>query len=110
MAFFRFVRTPKPQKFNYIPRYYDPKKEELKSRLELADKSKEQDPDAIKARISNNFKRRAASSGFGSSRSKQIRASNIRFILIVAGLILLSMYILNQNLPGLEQFLEWASE
>ena len=27
-----FFRTPKPKKFNYIPRYYDPEKEEWERR------------------------------------------------------------------------------
>jgi len=27
-----FFKTPKPKQFNYIPRYYDPEKEELEKR------------------------------------------------------------------------------
>ncbi len=35
MALPSFFKTYKPKRFNYIPRYYDPQKEELEERIEV---------------------------------------------------------------------------
>ncbi|MDD2491718.1 MAG: hypothetical protein PHV12_05945 [Bacteroidales bacterium] len=36
MALFNFFNVPKHKSFNYQPRYYDPKKEELEGRVKAA--------------------------------------------------------------------------
>ena len=105
MARFGIFRTPKPQKFDYVPRYYDPEKEELKARLERYKPSEEQDQstEAMKARIraglnsplsiDRRFKRRAH------------RKSGYRVALIALALTCLFAYLIWDNRAVLEEFL-----
>ena len=55
MAFFSFGKRVRNQKFNFIPRHYDPAKEELEDRLRMA--SDESNPEVAKTRIKDDFKR-----------------------------------------------------
>ena len=45
----RIIRVPKHHKFKYAPRHYDPKREELERRVEIAKGLQEDTPEARKA-------------------------------------------------------------
>ena len=93
MRFLNIFRLPKPQSFNYIPQYYDPDKEELRERLEKIELEKQQNPEAMKSRISSGFRR----GGYGDRalRRKLVMRSNLMVIGIIAILLILVALFLN---------------
>ncbi len=105
MAFIKFTRVPKHKQFEYKPRFWNPAKEELEERLKRADDLQNNDPEAIKARISSGFR----SKGYGYtsreiySNRRDVKRSNLMLFAIVAILILMSYYLLTTYLP------HWAS-
>jgi hypothetical protein len=91
MGFISFNKTPKHQRFNYIPRYYDADKEDLDERVRLA-KGEAGDADLAKSRIRSGFKRRSRA-GSTSNSAK----SAIRLFLIIAILVLFTYMILTSD-------------
>lgn len=91
MGFISFNKTPKHQRFNYIPRYYDADKEDLDERVRLA-KGEAGDADLAKSRIRSGFKRRSRA-GSTSTSAK----SAIRLFLIIAILVLFTYMILTSD-------------
>lgn len=85
MGFIKFNNTPKHQKFNYIPRYYDAAKEDLHNRVKAAS-GEASDSDVSKARIKAGLRRRYA--GREIDTSAAVRKSNIRLFLIIAFLLI----------------------
>ena len=58
MALLNFFKTPKHQRYNYRPRYWDPKKEELEDRMQkYKGKEGKNDVDAVKSRLSRGFRK-----------------------------------------------------
>ncbi len=105
MAFFKFIKVPKNQSFQFKPRYWDPEKEALEERLEQIKKRqhKATDPEALKSRISRGFR-----SGYqqdSSLRSRLVYKSNVRLMLIIILLIILTYYLLISYLPAIIQAL-----
>ncbi len=90
MAFIRVFRTPKHNKFDYNPMYWNPEKEDLQERLDSVEKSKINDPEALKARIGRGLRHRTAgvSSETRGFRSQQVQKSNKTLIIVLAILIL----------------------
>ena len=75
-----YFHTPKNNKFDYKPRYYDPRKE----RLEQIKKQYENpDRKLIEERIRGQLKLRA-------SKRKVISASLVRFLFILGALVILT--------------------
>lgn len=102
MALFRLFGTPKHQRFDYKPRFWDPDKEDLKERLERAAGGKEEDVEAMKSRISAHFARRNSRSYESSEyRRKEIKRSNIRLAIVLAVII----FIVYMGLVSLPRFL-----
>ena len=102
MALFSFFKTPRHQKFEYKPRYWDPEKEELNRRIEAA-KRENKDPDAIKSRISSGMRRHYK---YGSrSNSRGSKKSTIRLFVIIGFLLLFTYYFLVVYLPRFEEYL-----
>ncbi len=101
MGFLRAFKTPKNQKFEYRPRYWDPKKEEWEERKKELDslQSKDNSPEAMKSRIAKGIKR----GGYGNEayRSKLVKKSNYRLLIIIAILIVLSYIAIKIYLPQL---------
>lgn len=93
MALLNFFKTPRHQRYNYIPRFYDPKKEELDERLRIMEGVKSGDTEDIKKRISGGFRASTYSSGASTYRSRQVTRSNFMLIAIVV-ILCLSAYIL----------------
>lgn len=104
MAFFKFGKTVKHQRFNYIPRYYDPEKEEREARIKAAMGMTGNDPEAMKTRIRSSMRDRHRG-----SRKPQLtaaRRSNIILIVVLLGLIWLTYYVLTRYLPALEKIVD----
>lgn len=104
MALLRFFRVPKHQQYDYKPRYWDPKKEELEDRLKRIEQMQGNDAASIKARLSGGFRRGFEASG--QTRQKQVFRSNLILIGIVVVLILFSYMFLSVYLPEIVNMLE----
>jgi hypothetical protein len=105
MAIFRFFKLPKHRRYEYIPRYWDPDKEEREARLkELRLLGEEDEIEAMKSRISSGFKRKSrAAEGF---RRKQVRRSNMILIATIFILLLLSYIFIIRYLPEIATMVE----
>lgn len=103
MALFSFFKTPKHQKFKYVPRYYDPQKERLQEILNHAKGEGSSDVDLMKSRISRNFQNRT---GGTSQRSSINRRSNILLIAIIVTLFAFTYLLLTVYLPRFLQQIE----
>lgn len=91
MKFFSlFTKTPAHHRFNYTPRYYDPKKEEMAERearirreLKL-EQEKEADPGDYRSRIAGSFqaaRRRSKNTG-GNLSSSLLRFGVLLFLVL----------------------------
>ncbi len=104
MALMSFFKRPKHQRFQYHPRHYDPKKEDLEKRLQLARRAQEGDPDAIKERISTGFRKKYQARK-GSGRTSMFR-TNMLLLAIIVVLFGLTYVLLTVYLPRIIQLLE----
>lgn len=52
-----FARTPKPKRFNFPTRYYDPRKEELEKRRQMREDGKLSTEDRIKGSMKSSWHR-----------------------------------------------------
>ena len=92
MALVRFFKVPKNQKFDYKPRYWDPKKEALEERLGKYKEENKGDAEAVKRRLKKGFQGKK-SIGFKESRAirrKELRRSNRVLLLTIVVLVLLA--------------------
>ena len=92
MALMRFFKVPKNQKFDYKPRYWDPKKEALEERLGKYKEENKGDAEAVKRRLKKGFQGKK-SIGFKESRAirrKELRRSNRVLLLTIVVLVLLA--------------------
>jgi len=110
MAFLNFFKTPKNQKYNYVPRYWDPKKEELQDRLEkYKGKEGKNDVEAVKARLSRGLKRGSGGGSFKISaemRAKENSRSNKLLLLVVVFLLFLTYIAFKVYVPSIVEALE----
>jgi hypothetical protein len=104
MSLFRFGRQLKPQQFNYIPRFYDPEKEERDARVKAAMGQSDYSADAVKVRISKNFREKPR----GKRKLQQSAAmrSNIILVMVLVCLLLLTYILLTRYMPMIERWLE----
>lgn len=101
MAIFSFFKRPKHQQFDYKPRFYDPDKEDLRSRLAQY-RDDAEGTAHIKNRISSGLRRKAR--GTGSAHS--YKTSNRRLAAIFVILIWMTYYFLKKYLPIIVQAVE----
>lgn len=92
MSFFKSAKTPKPQSFNYIPRYYDPRKEDLERRIKAQQASGADSTEAMKTRITTNLRHRITDNK--DFRRRKVVKSN----LTVIGIIILLLWIIYEVL------------
>lgn len=101
-----FGNRVKPKTFEYIPRYYDEAKEELKQRLSMYDDSvnEEQSMEQIKGRIKSGL--RMKHYGDPSVRATATKQSNFRLVIIIATLFMVTYLIMSSDkiLNALEVF------
>ena len=81
MKFLKITNVPKHHRFDYTPRHYDPKKEDLERRIEIAKGKQGNDPDAAKARILTQMRRGRNSNP--RLRKQQVFKSNIEAIVFI---------------------------
>ena len=106
MSLFRIFRAPKPHKFDYNPRHWDPKKEEMQERLKEIERMRAGDPDAIKNKIADGFRRGSGSQKYISARTKANSRSNWLLLTIIAMLGILSYLLISVYLPDIIQYFE----
>jgi hypothetical protein len=104
MSFFSFFRTPKPQRFEYKPRFYDPDKERLKDILDNAGQEGKSSSDLAKARISSAFRERRP--GKSSYSRRMTNRSNLILVAVVIILFILTFILLTVYLPRFIQLFE----
>jgi hypothetical protein len=81
-----FFKRPKNKQFNYKPVFWDKAKEERENRTKLALDEKDKDySEALRKRLDYRWRRNSA--------IKSNRNSNLRLIVIIVGLSLLSYYL-----------------
>lgn len=97
----RVFSTPKHQRYEYKPRFYDAKKEDLEKRLkEIHERKEGGSIEKSKARISQGFKNRGSNFAASSEyRSKQVFRSNMLLLGIIIALIGVTYILLNIYLP-----------
>ena len=98
MALFSFFKTPRHQKFKYIPRYYDPQKERLEEILANARGESKDEAELVKSRIAASFRRRTGS--HRSARSALVTRSNVLLVAIIIILFGLTYLLLTVYLPN----------
>ncbi|MDH3651206.1 MAG: hypothetical protein OEQ53_16085 [Saprospiraceae bacterium] len=103
MAFFSFFKTPRHQKFRYVPRYYDPQKERLEKIVSEAKGENLSDTELAKARISNSFRKRNVKNAYS---KKMTRRSNRLLVIIIIILFGLTYLLLTVYLPRFMQLFE----
>jgi len=92
----KFFKTPKNQKFDYKPRYWDPKKEALAERMSKYKEENKGDTKAVKDRLRRGIRGKGASLGFREAReirTKELKRSN-RVLLITVVVLALLAYLL----------------
>jgi hypothetical protein len=101
-----FGNRVKPRTFDFVPRYYDPAKEELAEKLKkYSDAGTQEDNlENLKSRIRTNL--RMKHYGDPDVRSSQVAKSNIRllYIIIVLGLVAYILLSSNKIIGLLEAF------
>ncbi len=104
MALFKnLFRTPKHQRYDYKPRYWDEEKELLEKRLKRIEMLQQDGAEAMKARIASGMRRGyLADKGY---RRKQVRKSNLLLLGIMIVLIVSVLLFLYEILPELSQFM-----
>ena len=93
-------RSPKPKKFNYIPRFYDPEKEALEERLKNIKEKQNEDIEGVKARISGGFRKGHSSNS--QMKKRLVWKSNIIILFIIVFLVILTFFII--GIYGLPEF------
>ncbi len=99
MAFLRFTKLPKHQQYEYKPRFWDPKQEELEERMQQVENMKGGDAEAIKARLSGGFRRGYQQGGQSRFRKQQVMRSNMVLLGIIVMLVFLSYLFIRVYLP-----------
>jgi hypothetical protein len=104
MAGLNPFKVPKHQRYRYIPRYWEPDKEDLKERIRQASSASSDDPVDMKARISRGFQRRASYRGASGNQAK--RKSNLILLALIVGLLYISYVLIVKYLPQIENALQ----
>ncbi len=100
----RFFKLPSHQRFQYIPRHYNPEKEELESKLASRQRSKRNlsKAEIAKERISNGLRRHNSRVN---NYSNEVHKANVRILFILIALVILCVIMINRFLPFIELFL-----
>lgn len=92
-----FGNRIKPKAFEYIPRFYDPVKEEMQERLSKYQKSDNASTDIERTKLRIKTGIRMKYYGNPSARSSGVRKSNIRLLYIIFVLGLAAFVLLSSN-------------
>ncbi|MDG2448380.1 MAG: hypothetical protein P8M34_02035 [Saprospiraceae bacterium] len=103
MSFFKMGSRFKHRSFDYIPRFYDPAKEELEERLNSYNK-KVNATEIAKNRIRHGFRKGGVDTRKYSQRVR--KRSNFRLLGIIVFLVLVTLLILYKYLPQIVAAIE----
>lgn len=92
---FSMFKNVRHKKFDYVPRFYDPEKEELQARVSKYDKDQAQNTELVKDRIRSGFRSRVPNNQ--SIVKQATMKSNIRLLLIIGILVVLSVLLLQSE-------------
>lgn len=110
MARLNFFKTPKHQRYNYIPRFYDPKKEDLEQRMEkYKGKDGKNDVNAVKERLSGGFRKGSGSGSFkvrAEMRAAETKRSNRVLLMVVVFLLFLTYLAFKVYVPSIVSAIE----
>ena len=103
MGIMNFYKQPKPSKFRYTYRYYDPKKEEMQRKIDRAvrklDPSKEPTGDEVKANLRGAFRRQSDvlnKEGYESENFQEtVREKNWKTLLFLVLLVVFFIWLYN---------------
>ena len=86
-----FFKLPKHKRFNFVPRYYDESKEELKKKVENSNPGRDvtRNSSTYVPNIKGQFRRY-----YRRSTNKSRQHSNIRLIIIIIVLFIIAYYLL----------------
>ena len=100
-------RTPQHRRYEYIPRYYDPEKEDRDARFRRLEQLSDNSVEGAKIRISSQLRRNGGMNkmAFEMERRKAVRRSNIRLFLILVILVMGTLVLLQVYLPQLLEML-----
>ena len=107
MGFLGFGKRTKHRSFDYIPRYYDPEKEELQQRLrkyKIEPDADSKNTELAKQRIRGGFRRNSRASSEATRIAN--KKSNMRLLMIIATLLLFTVYFINNYLPRIVAAIE----
>lgn len=97
MGIINFNKTPKHQRFNYIPRYWDEAKEDLQERVRIA----QGDPgnaEMAKSRIQAGLRRRYSRQQVGKLAQGAEKARAVRLFVIIGILCLMTYFFLQSDM------------
>ncbi len=87
------LHRPKPTKFRYIPRFWDPEKEEREKFRKKDGDDAEERLEGMKSRISRGFSKKEPRFFDGSAYKKSVTVANRRIFVILAALIILVFFV-----------------
>lgn len=87
-----FFKQPSHQSFEYLPRYYNPDKEELEQKKKMYGEDKAAE-DEVKSRISSGFRTRSSYARSNQYQKQVRRAGYLRLVILVVLILLIFMYI-----------------
>ena len=97
MRFLKITKVPKHNRFDYKPRYYDAKKEDLLRRVKLAEGRGDGDVEAAKERIVSSLRRSRGSNP--RLRKQVVFKSNMLLLAIIVVLMVGLFVMINVYLP-----------
>lgn len=104
-----FKLPSRHRRFEYVPRYYDPKKEELQKKIRAAKRiAKQSDEGGIDESREISFRQHASDKWGNSEFKNQAMRSNVRLIVIFA-IVLIAFYFLYQQLDNVAPWLDSQS-
>lgn len=105
MALFRFIKVPRHRRYEYQPRFWDPEKEKLEERIRNRKEAQEGGVEGMQNRIRTGFRQRTFSQD-QSYRKRETFRSNIRLLMVVVALLVITYAFLTKYLPELIQLME----
>jgi len=108
MGFLSFGKRPQPRTFGFIPQHYDAEKEEMEQRhkryKQTDDHADGDNTELAKQRIRGGFKRNSRASSEATKIAK--KKSNMRLLMILAILLLITYYFIANYLPKIVAAIE----
>lgn len=104
MALIRFFKTPKHKRYEYIPRYWEPEKEELHDRIRKLEEAKNSGIEGMRDRVQMGLRRTHTRDN--SVRKRETMRSNITLLIVIIVLLAITYAFLTQYLPRIIQAME----